>query len=81
MTETQRFIVMAYHNQIIAPKAGLGGNPAVLIEAALERFTSYMRYRKTLAELSRLDDRQLADLGLSRSGLRSTAHDAVQATR
>lgn len=77
----KRFHDMAYPTHIAAQRGTLFGNPAVLIEAALERFTSYMRYRRTLAELSVLDDRQLADLGLSRSMLRSTAYKAVQESR
>lgn len=72
---------MTCSTQIPARKGTLFGNPAVLIEAALERIVSYARYRRTLAELSVLDDRQLADLGLNRAMLRSTAYQAVQATR
>lgn len=44
---------------------------------ALQAFEDYRAYRKTVAELSRLNARQLADLGLSRSGIRATAHEAI----
>ncbi|MFK7938303.1 MAG: DUF1127 domain-containing protein [Roseovarius sp.] len=38
---------------------------------------NYRNYRKTLNELSSLNARQLADLGLNRSNLRATAHEAI----
>jgi uncharacterized protein YjiS (DUF1127 family) len=34
-------------------------------------------YRRTLAELEALNDRELADLGLSRLAIREVAHDSV----
>jgi uncharacterized protein YjiS (DUF1127 family) len=44
------------------------------INRALDNFRAY---RATLTELNALTDRQLADLGLLRSGLRTVAHRAV----
>ena len=40
-----------------------------------ERFTQYAAYRKCVAELSALSDRELRDLGLHRSMLRSLAYE------
>lgn len=56
-------------------------NPAMLIEEMVERFSQYRRFRRTMAELSRLSDSQLADLGLTRSMLRATAIEATYGTR
>ena len=41
------------------------------------RFAQYKTYRTTLEELESLSDRDLADLGLSRSMLRSVAYKAA----
>ncbi|GAA6181260.1 MULTISPECIES: DUF1127 domain-containing protein [unclassified Shimia] len=41
-----------------------------------ERFRQYRVYRDTFNELSTLSDRELADLGLSRSMLRRVAIEA-----
>ncbi|MCB1363108.1 MAG: DUF1127 domain-containing protein [Rhodobacteraceae bacterium] len=68
---------MAYSTHINAHKGAGLANPVTLIEAALDRLRSYLRYRRTLAQLSQLDNRQLADLGLNRSMLQSTAYRAV----
>lgn len=40
-------------------------------------WANYTTYRRTLAELRNLSDRDLADLGMDRSGLRAIAHAAV----
>lgn len=68
---------MAHSTHMTTPKGDLFGNPAVLFEAAVERFGRYLQFRRTLAELSRLSDLQLADLGLNRSMLRATAFEAT----
>lgn len=41
------------------------------------RFQQYRKYRSTLNELSELSDRDLADLGLSRSMLRRVSYQAA----
>lgn len=41
------------------------------------RFQQYRLYRQTVNELSNLNNRELADLGLSRSGIRATATEVV----
>lgn len=42
-----------------------------------QRFADNRLYARTLRELESLGDRELADLGLSRSSLRDVAHQAV----
>ena len=42
-----------------------------------ERVARYRVYRSTLAELNELGDRELNDLGISRSGIRSIAYKAA----
>lgn len=74
-------IDMAYPTQTSARHGAFHFNPAVIFEAALERFTTYLRYRRTLIELQTLSDRQLDDLGLNRSMLHGTAREAVEQTR
>lgn len=49
--------------------------------AQAERFAKWRLYRRTLAELSEITPRELADLGLSRSNLRAAAYEAVYGTR
>ena len=41
------------------------------------RFAQYSTYRRTLDELTKLNDRELADLGLARGQLRSIAYKAA----
>lgn len=42
-----------------------------------QRFADNRLYARTLRELESLNDRELADLGLSRSSLRDVAYQAV----
>jgi len=37
----------------------------------------YVLYRKTISELNRLSNHDLSDIGLSRSGIKATAKEAV----
>lgn len=50
------------------------GRFAALFNTLVERVAQYRLYRKTLDELSALGDRELADLGLNRTMLRSVAY-------
>ncbi|GAA6207129.1 hypothetical protein NBRC116601_04220 [Cognatishimia sp. WU-CL00825] len=43
----------------------------------IARFTQYRLYRKTVSELQGLSARELSDLGLSRSGIKAAALNAV----
>lgn len=62
MTETR---AAASHDGVFARMAA----------ALTERFTQYAAYRKCVNELSALNDRELRDLGLHRSMIRSLAHE------
>lgn len=42
-----------------------------------DRYTKYKVYRATLSELGALSERDLSDLGLHRSAIRSIAQDAA----
>ncbi|WP_375463644.1 DUF1127 domain-containing protein [uncultured Methylobacterium sp.] len=41
--------------------------------SVLNRFRAYLRYRETVTELSRLSDRDLADLGIHRHEIHGIA--------
>lgn len=49
--------------------------------SALQRILAYRTYRKTIAELSQLNARDLADLGLHRGEIRRIAHECVYGHR
>ncbi len=51
---------------------------ATFFHAAFARVKTYLLYRETLSGLSALTDRELADLGLYRSGLRDVARTAAR---
>lgn len=40
-------------------------------------YTSWRKYRRTIDELASMSDRELNDLGLSRSDIKSVAHKSV----
>ncbi len=64
---------VANHTSVAAPKAsGL----SVFFANVAERFRQYRIYRETYNELNALSDRELADLGLSRSMIRRLAIEA-----
>ncbi len=58
----------------VAPSLAPVRNP---FEAIKLRYDTYRVYRTTVKELSSLSDRGLADLGLSRSMIRSVARAAA----
>lgn len=43
----------------------------------IETYTNWRRYRTTVNELSRLNARELADLGISRSSIRQVARQSL----
>ena len=53
------------------------GRFAAFFNTIVERAAQYRLYRKTLDELRALGDRELADLGLNRSMLRSVAYKSA----
>lgn len=53
------------------------GSPVTFLTDLGDRFALYMFYRKTVRELSALSRSELKDLGLSRTAIKRTAHEAV----
>lgn len=51
----------------------------MFVSALLSRLRAYLRYRDTVSELSRLSDRDLADLGLSRFDIEAIARGRLAA--
>lgn len=50
---------------------------SAVIATFVADFTNYRMYKKTVLELQKLTDRELADLGLHRSEINSSATQAV----
>ena len=49
----------------------------MIVTFVLAKLRNWKRYRQTVRELSRLADRDLADLGISRFDIDSVARDAA----
>lgn len=49
-----------------------------MLSSIKKHYTMYRRYRQTVSELSSLTDRDLADLGISRSDIRRIASESVR---
>ncbi|WP_407048819.1 DUF1127 domain-containing protein [Methyloraptor flagellatus] len=43
-----------------------------------QSWSRYKLYNQTVRELSRLDDRELADLGIGRNGIQQLAREAIR---
>lgn len=73
----------AVHNEFIAVRAKRPRKEprtfTMFVTMIAAKIRSYLRYRETVRELSRLTDRELDDLGLSRSEIAFVArtHAAV----
>lgn len=68
---------MAYMNTTRAADYGLRARFSALTANFGERVARYRLYRQTLGELSALSNRELSDLGISRSQITSIAMDAA----
>lgn len=68
---------MAYTQATQGSAGATGARAASFFAAIAERVRRYRIYRQTLAELQTLSPRELADLGLSVSMLRSCAYKAA----
>ncbi|NIZ15374.1 DUF1127 domain-containing protein [Phaeobacter sp. HF9A] len=68
---------MAALNPISTRKTFAAPNLAGMFQVAREKFEQHRIYRQTLSELSALSNRELADLGLHRSMLKSVALEAA----
>lgn len=54
---------------------------AAAVESLARRFSQYRLYRRTLAEMEELSDRERSDLGFSRQSSRAAAYEAVYGAR
>ncbi len=68
---------MAFAQDIRTIEAGLAQRIATAFKTVAARYAQYRLETKTYKALSALSDRELEDLGLNRSGLRSIAHEAA----
>lgn len=68
---------MAYANDMNSAAQVRSSSFGGLFKSISERFARYRVYRETMQELSQLNDRDLADLGLSRASLRAVAYEAA----
>lgn len=73
---------MAYYTQTNAASVSLIERAlaatANLLQATAQRYAKYRVYRQTYGELAQLGDRELNDLGLSRSMIRGIALEAAE---
>lgn len=68
---------MAFISTSKDAQGGLSEMFAAAVRGLVERAEKRLIYRRTLNELSALSSRDLADLGVNRSMLRSIAHQAA----
>jgi uncharacterized protein YjiS (DUF1127 family) len=50
----------------------------MIVSWVLSKIRNYLQYRETVAELSRLTDRELDDLGISRFDIESVARNSAR---
>jgi uncharacterized protein YjiS (DUF1127 family) len=60
-----------------AHDAGIAGRLGALLERLSKRYVDHRLYRRTLAELEGLNDRELLDIGVSRLSVRDLAWSSV----
>ncbi|MFS4582616.1 DUF1127 domain-containing protein [Phaeobacter sp. C3_T13_0] len=72
---------MAAVDNITTRKGALAFSPRAVFDELKGKIARYRLYRQTIDELSTLSGRELADLGLSRSMLRSVAYEAAYGTK
>lgn len=70
---------MAYFSDIRTGGSTFSNRIAQMQADLSERFAKYSTYRKTLAELRQLSDRELNDLGLNAYTLKQVAYDSAYA--
>ncbi|MDC0736841.1 DUF1127 domain-containing protein [Cognatishimia sp. SS12] len=68
---------MAYAAHYSANTAATAPRAASMLTKLIEKFGQYRLYKQTVAELSMLSNRDLADLGISRSGIKGLALETV----
>lgn len=68
---------MAYVNSVRRVESGIASKITSIFHSLAERYAQARVYRTTVSEMSDLTDRDLADLGISRSMIHSIAYDAA----
>ncbi len=68
---------MAFASDIRAVETGFQSRLLAAYHGLAERVARYKTYRETMNELSQLSSRDLADLGLHRSMIKSVALEAA----
>lgn len=68
---------MAHANQTRAAATTLSVELSAVIYHAYQRLVDYRAYRRTVAELSKLSNSDLADLGMTRTTINAAARKAV----
>lgn len=68
---------MAYVNSASAASTSFVTGISSAVETLVTRYKQYRMYRETFDGLNALTDRELRDLGLSRSELRSVAQESA----
>ncbi len=68
---------MAYVNMIRGIELGLADRAAGFLSALRDNRRRYSVYRQTVRELSALNDRELNDLGIHPSAIKSIAMEAA----
>jgi uncharacterized protein YjiS (DUF1127 family) len=77
----RRSIYIPVSDTSIGSAAGASGfkkEIAMTIKSIAEKLSAWRRYRVSLRELSRLSDRELADLGIGRGDIERVARQAVR---
>lgn len=72
---------MAHVTDIRSAHAGLFDRAALVLKVLGERRARYRAYRETLSELANLSDRELSDIGIARSQIRSVAYEHAYGPR
>ncbi|RPE71936.1 uncharacterized protein DUF1127 [Pacificibacter maritimus] len=68
---------MAYVNTAAPASLGFAARLTAVKASLAQRIADYRVYRETMVELEALSDRDLNDLGIGRSGIRSIALEAA----
>lgn len=68
---------MAYVTSAKTFEAGVFERSSAALKSLPARYAQFRLYRRTVAELSALSTRDLADLGLSRAQIRTVAREAA----